>query len=292
MRLARRSLHARSVKGTATIMAPNALALSPVQGALCWGSPALSAVWEVGGDAASPPVARLARALFHRHDPQEPLRLTANKSLPGCHLQGRPAWQGHLLGLACRGASTIEVRDQCSRLGVADVARETRVSLQRFSSLVQLLGDALQPAACILQPPSATSAANAGLPPGLCGSAVWLAYLWASAARKECLLEFLVALQEHVPVLDDARSRPHSPSWRRAWAEEAFAADALPAPGAVSGMAEAAESGEAAEAAEEGEAADEAGGAARLERLACALVSRGDERPEAEQERYGDRGQP
>ena len=292
MRLARRRLHARSVKGCATILAPSALALSPVQGALCWGSPALSAVWEVGGDAASPPVARLARALFHRHDPQEPLRLTANKSLPGCHLQGRPAWQGHLLGLACRGASTIEVRDQCSRLGVADVARETKVSLRRFASLVRLLGDALQPATCSLQPPSATSAANAGLPPGLCGSAVWLAYLWASATRKECLLEFLVALQEHVPVLDDTRSRPHSPSWRRAWAEEAFATDALPTPGAVADMAESAESAESAEAAEAAEAADEAGGAARLERLACALVSRGDERPEAEQERHGYRGQP
>ena len=107
MPLGMRRLHARSVKGCATIMASNALALSlsPVQGALCWGSPALAAVWEVGEDADSPPVARLARALFHRHDPQEPLRLTANKSLPGCHLPGRPAWQGHLLGLACRGAS-------------------------------------------------------------------------------------------------------------------------------------------------------------------------------------------
>ena len=186
-------------------MAPDALALSPVTGALCWGSPALSALWHVGGDASSPPVARLARALFHRHDPQEPLRLTANKSLPGCHLQGRPAWQGHLLGLACRGASTGEVREHCSRLGVAEVARETKVSLARFSALVRLLGDALQPATCgalrpatcdALQPPGA---ANARLPPGLCGSAVWLAYLWASATKKECLLDFLVALQEHAP---------------------------------------------------------------------------------------------
>ena len=197
-------------------MAPDALALSPVTGALCWGSPALSALWHIGGDASSPPVARLARALFHRHDPQEPLRLTANKSLPGCHLQGRPAWQGHLLGLACRGASTGEVREHCSRLGVAEVARETKVSLARFSALVRLLGDALQPATCgalrpatcdalqpatcgALQPPGATNTANASLPPGLCGSAVWLAYLWASATRKECLLDFLVALQEHAP---------------------------------------------------------------------------------------------
>ena len=50
MRLTRRHLHARSVKGCATIMAPDALALSPVTGALCWGSPALSALWHVGGD--------------------------------------------------------------------------------------------------------------------------------------------------------------------------------------------------------------------------------------------------
>ena len=166
-------------------MAPDALALSPVTGALCWGSPALSALWHVGGEASSPPVARLARALFHRHDPQEPLRLTANKSLPGCHLQGRPAWQGHLLGLACRGASSGEVREHCSRLGVAEVARESKVSLARFAALVRLLGDALQPATCdALQPPGAANAANASLPPGLCGSAVWLAYLWASATRK------------------------------------------------------------------------------------------------------------
>ena len=49
----------------------------------------------------------------------------------------------------------------------------------------------------------------------------------------------------------------------------------------------AAEVGEAAEKAEAGEAAGGAGGAARLERLACAIVSRGDEGPEVEQERHG-----
>ena len=85
------------------------------------------------------------------------------------------------------------MRDHCLRLGVAEVARETKVSVRRFTSLARLLGDALQP------PLRAAPAANVALPPGLCGSAVWLAFLWASAAKKECLLEYLVALQEHMP---------------------------------------------------------------------------------------------
>ena len=195
-----RRLHASSVKGCATIIVPHAQSLSPVHGALCWGSPALAALWEIGKDARSPPVARLARALFHRHDPLEPLRLTANKSLPGCHLRGRPAWQGHLLGLACRSASSEATRDAFAKLGVPALARETKVSIARFEALVRLLGEALQPPLAALGSDGGSDAGGdsgsnngnggahvlheAALPPGLCGSAVWLAFLWGSAASK------------------------------------------------------------------------------------------------------------
>ena len=82
LRPGRRRLHAAAAKGTATILAPGALRFSPVHGLLCWGSPMLSALWEVGGDGDSPAVARLTRALFHRHDPLEPLRITQNRSHP------------------------------------------------------------------------------------------------------------------------------------------------------------------------------------------------------------------
>ena len=215
MRAFRRRLHARAAKGCATIMRSHqdALRFSPVHGCLAWGSPILTALWDAGSCSSSPAVARLARALFHRHELQEPLRVTQNRSLPGAHLAGRPALHGHFLGLALRQAPSREVREHFSKLGVAAIARDEGVSLVRFEGLVRLLRDSLQ------------SHDREEVPLGLCGSAVLLAHLWGSAASKQCLLEFLAALQEHVPSLLDERSELHCPEWRRAWLDMAFGTD-------------------------------------------------------------------
>ena len=151
------------------------------------------------------------------------------------------------------------MREHFSKLGVAAIAREEGVSLVRFEGLVRLLRDSLQ------------SHDREEVPLGLCGSAVLLAHLWGSAASKQCLLEFLAALQEHVPSLLDERSELHCPEWRRAWLDMAFGTPIESVEPSLPELATAAP--------------------AELEVLAHALCSPGDDRPEVAQERHGFRGQ-
>ena len=95
-----RRLHARWVKQTHRVLAAEAAypSIAPAHGLLALSSPLLPALWELGGVATEPCAgAQLVRALWHRHEAQEPLRWTRNLSLPGSHLAERPALQGHLL---------------------------------------------------------------------------------------------------------------------------------------------------------------------------------------------------
>ena len=78
-----------AARGTMAALRPAAYHLSPAVGLAvgAGGAHLLSNLYsvrdELGGGSAS---ATLARELFHRTHPQEPLRPTANKSLPAAHL--------------------------------------------------------------------------------------------------------------------------------------------------------------------------------------------------------------
>lgn len=186
---ARRLLHARNARACATIFSPDRLRLSPIHGLLLYGSPALGSLW-AAGEAAGPPVARLARALFNRHDPQEPLVPARNKSLPAVYLT--PELLGHCLGLGLRRASEAEVRAALYELGVDAIARESKCSIARFERLVSLMGEASHSKASMI-----AHADGGGV--DICGTSVCLAFAWARARSKRCLVAFLSALQPHVP---------------------------------------------------------------------------------------------
>eukprot|EP00966_Prymnesium_polylepis_P208263 4824213-Prymnesium_polylepis.1 len=165
LRRFRRCLHARHCKGSARILSSHALSLSPVQGLLLSSSPALAVLWEAGAAPGAPATARLARALFHRHEAQEPLRPTRNASLVGAHLT--PALAGHCLGLALRGASDADVRVALRDQGVNAIARRTKVSVARFVRFVGLLRESLGGASSHQAAPTAVPTA---VPAGLSGA--------------------------------------------------------------------------------------------------------------------------
>ena len=102
--------------GTLSVLRPDRWHLSPAFGLalLSGGSPFVSrlyglephapsdgAVLADGSKWRSTPSCRLARALFHRVQPDEPLRPTTNRSLPAAHLS--PSLVAHVLALALRG---------------------------------------------------------------------------------------------------------------------------------------------------------------------------------------------
>ena len=150
-----------AVRGTMSVVAPNAQHLSPAVGlALSAGGAQLIAnLYELeprvpmatgtrGFSADGVPVTfqgspsgALCRDIFHRNHPEEPLRPTSNRSLPAAHLSA--SLVADTLGLAWRRPGKSEVRDvlkraTCSETGlqVPALARETGVSIARFERLI------------------------------------------------------------------------------------------------------------------------------------------------------------
>lgn len=289
IRVLERRLHARHAKSTATLLGADCLNLSPVHGLLLSGSPALGSIW-AAGEADGPAVGRLARALFNRHDSEEPLRPSRNKSQPAVHLT--PALQGACLGLALRGAEA-EVRSALMDLGVAALAKETKVSIVRFERFVRLLGEAIRSPVPLLPRGGggrvAVSDAEAD-PVTICGITVMLAHVWTSARTKLCLLAFLSSLQQHAPHLElfHPSAAPECERWRAEFVADDFGDEVHfmlgggsrsipPEPAELEALC--------------------AGGApavppAALERLAYTLAAREGCAPEVAQEVHGYQGQP
>ena len=272
-RICNRHLHARWVKHAHRALAVDSPVLAepaalPARGLLLQSSPLLPALWALGGaQATTCPAAKLVRALWHRHEPQEPLRYTRNRSLPGCHLANDPALQGHLFGLAVAGATDTECVVALKTLGVGPLARRTKVSLTRFARIAGFVRDGL--------------GGGKLLPPSLCTSSVMLAFVWASAERKEDLLRFFEAAATHLPsgaILGNEYA-PKDDAWRRAWLAQAFA----------SGDAD--DDTPAVIAAASSLARDARPAAEARELLAFAITARGSGRPEIEQMRHTYNGQ-
>ena len=99
---------------------------------------------ELGGGSAS---ATLTRELFHRTHPQEPLRPTANKSLPAAHLS--PSLCAAVAALAWERPGSAAVNTAlrattCSATGLLlpALAKQTGVSVARFERLVEAVVEA------------------------------------------------------------------------------------------------------------------------------------------------------
>ena len=220
-----RFLHARWVRGTSSVLTASARArASPSQGLLLSVSPALPALWELGGLTHACPTATLVRSLWHRNEPQEPLRQTHNKSLPGAHLASSPKLQGHVFGLVLSGANSDAVEAALREQGIAQLARATKVSISRFVRVVELAQSGL---------------AEDSMPCGLSPCAVMLAFLWTTASSKACLLDFLEAAATHLPPasLLGGEYNAVCERWRARWSESAYtqqcAADGSPSASAA-----------------------------------------------------------
>ena len=261
-----RHLHARFAKHASHVLTPQFASL-PARGLLIGASPLLPALWALGGFAHSSPAALLVRSLYHRHEPQEPLRRTRNRSLPGCHAAEDLRLQGHILGLAISGASEADAVNALRSSGLAPLARTTKVSLARFARLATL-------ARAGLSDRSYTPA----LLPSLCTSTILMAFAWTTAHSKAELLSFFEAAAQHLPpgTLLSGRYDAASSAWRDAWLTQSFerdeAADGTKtALGATKTLARASADDDPTSVAE------------ALELLAFALACRGSERPEVEQ---------
>ena len=309
----RRNLHARHVKRMASVMSPECLHLSPLNGLLLLGSPALGSLW-AAGESSGPPTARLARVLFNRHDSQEPLSRSRNKSHPAAHLT--PELQGACLGCALQPQyKQDEVRRALLELGVANLARETRVSIARFERFTQLLSEAVaHPEPLFFAADIGSATVSHSMPASAlpsfeesavqcCGISVMLAHVWASAESKLCLLKFLTSLQRHAPHLTilHPSAAPECESWRDAFVSDNFGDEVqynlgggsrsiAPSSGEFDALVNGGESSESARTAEPPE--EEAVPREALERLAYTLAAREGCAPEVRQEVHGYRGQP
>ena len=127
----------------------------------------------------------LARMLFHHNHPEEPIRPTANRSLPGAHLSA--SLTAHIAGVAAAGlegaaAHTALRNARCSETGLSlpALARETGVSIARFERLVEAVRHA--------------DTAVLGVPH--VGSALLVSHLWlrSSNVGKRALTVYLETL--------------------------------------------------------------------------------------------------
>ena len=208
---------------------------------------------------------RLVRELYHRVHHDEPLRATANRSLPGAHLS--PSLAAVVVGLTDARADSAAVRAtlrgaRCSGTGLTlpKLASETGVSIARFERLVELAieadAEADGPVGALQRP----------------GTAFLLRHLWqrcAAGPGRPGLLEYLTELDAQFgPVLVETRAD-----------ERSFEAEELRAPSVRA----------AATALYEG---DDDGTAAAFELLACALARGGARAPPIAEHRVGYKGHP
>ncbi|KAL1500611.1 hypothetical protein AB1Y20_013263 [Prymnesium parvum] len=178
--------------GTARLLRPSALHLSPAVGLAATSSTVhasnlyrASAPGMLHGSLGG---GYGAAALFSRqllHSPAEgELRLATSRSRAAAYLT--PPLAGHILGLSLTHAPPPTVAAALRAAGVSTNhlrGERTGVSLARFARLVELLQLALR-----------ESAATPALP-------LLLRCVWERAERKECLLEYALALHSHLPVL-------------------------------------------------------------------------------------------
>ena len=167
----------------------------------------------------------LTRELFHRAHPEEPLRPTANKSLPAAHLSASLC--AHVLGLASHGASGSAAhealrRATCSETGLPlpALARETGVTIARFERLVELV---------------LAADADGDGPLQHTGTALVLRHLWlrSGAAGKRELWEYLRTLHafEYAGLTADAAEAAGGGAGaEQAWVEARFAPSDLSEP--------------------------------------------------------------
>ena len=280
-----------AARGTLSLLKPHAWHLSPAIGLAlsAGGSHVLSRLYDLQPKVAIADGARgsnadgsskvwsgsaagaLIRELFHRNHPHEPLRPTANRSLPAAHLSASLcaaiaglAWERP--GDAAVNSGLREIVCSETGLGVPKLARETGVSIARFERLVELV---------------AAADAEDGAPlPGITGTALILRLLWMRSTTRRELWTYLTTLDARHDVLRSTAGVDAAAAFE---SMPRFTADEL--------------SGPSVEAAAKLLFQPEPGGddtavATAFETLAAALANGGSRAPPLNQGRYGFKGLP
>ena len=196
--------------GTASVLRPSHVHLSPAVGLIASSSRALLGnLHSIGRGKEQPsewaPACALAVELFQAPRPGAPLRRTRSRSAAASHLTSCAA--GHVLGLGLKQAPeecvTATLRDRCGIVSNRVDGVWTGVSLARFKRLVHLLSSDVSESIDL----SSSSR-------GMCVP-LFLQCVWERAESKRCILDFLLALDEHVGCLE--------PRWRDAFETDAGA---------------------------------------------------------------------
>ena len=199
----RRRLTAAHTLDTASILNHSHLHLSPSVGLIAASRAVLSNTYSIGGNTKLPPpwaaAAALTLDLFAPPRTGASLRPTRSRSAAFSHLNSADA--GHVLGLGLSRAPADHITSTLKRCGIETnrVRGEwTGVSLARYKKLVELLA-------------TSSSSSTPSIP-------LFLRCVWERAESKKCLLDFLVALDDHVGCL--------TPHWRNMLTTDTAAADA------------------------------------------------------------------
>ncbi|KAJ1487971.1 hypothetical protein T484DRAFT_1888147 [Baffinella frigidus] len=198
---------------TLRILEPKAWQLSPVAGLFTRGSPVLMSNLHrckiadglgVGLGA----TCALSREVFSQNERGGQMRATRLRSQAASWLT--PEAMGHVVGLALSGASRKDVKARLSRLGYS-TNRTSGVSFARYERLVDLVREA-------------------GLGVGW-GLPLLLCWVWERAERKRCLLDFLLAVDAHRPILREEYAALRSDAGlQHAWSCLSFGEDATAQP--------------------------------------------------------------
>lgn len=205
-------LRASRARGAFRLMRPSALHLSPAVGMIVASSPVFTAnLFRAGAPgmlnghlgAGYGAAASLAQEMLHEAADGE-VRLCRSRSRAAAYLT--PAIAGHILGLSLSRASATVIDITLRSIGVQTNrinGEWTGVSLARFRRLVSLLQESISES-------SSTPAVQ-----------LLLMCTWERVENKQCLLDFVLALDSHHPVLahDHERIREAGPfrdDWLRA----------------------------------------------------------------------------
>lgn len=208
-------LPAVSVRGTMRLLRPSAFHLSPAIGLVAASSPIFSANLYRAGDMGPlgfgyGAAIQLSREILHTPTQGE-VRLSRSLSRAAAYVS--PVIAGHILGLSLSNASAATVNSTLHSLGVRTNrihGQWTGVSLARFRRLIAIVR------AGVLE-----SASTPALP-------LLLRCVWERARSRQCLLDYVLALDSHTPVLaPEFATIREDPAVRDKWLRLHFEPDEL-----------------------------------------------------------------
>lgn len=212
-------LTAAQVRGTMSVLRPEAFCLSPALGLLMFDNPVLVTnlmqcqVRYGRGGLGLQAASGLASELFFQRYRGDPISATRSRSCAAHYMT--PSMLGHMVGIALRRdvPTDCELDTQLGHLGVTCNhvdGKRTKVSLARFRKIIRLIAE------------------DTRVPDGSLTLLLALRLLWEKAESKRCLLNFMLAVDSHHPLIADQHAALRNDPGRQAeWLELRFSSHEL-----------------------------------------------------------------